>query len=283
MSTYDPTDRPIPGTACEVCRDVDQYGHFCPARGYLGEIAVCEPCGTGSLCEHIQALDRLHSTAEHMETEAGFIPDPGRTIEVTPELRAANTFAAPLAPAQRKPYEFQLGPRSGRTGRQKIMRRCEWCNVELGSKELAAHKSECPKKPASCRRGIRKQVPSAAPVAPSPEREPERLTHRQEKDHPLPLSETTSAPSPLKVGDFRLIDRSALPPNKNTGRIEVMFKTLIDAPPDKALTILCETTKKAGNTLAQLKAKAKAQKLTIKGYVEGNSAYAWREVPAVQA
>jgi hypothetical protein len=44
---YDATDPPPAGTACKKCKAA---GHFCAAKGYLGDDAVCPPCGEGKPC-----------------------------------------------------------------------------------------------------------------------------------------------------------------------------------------------------------------------------------------
>jgi hypothetical protein len=48
--TADWSDPPPCGTACALC-----VGHFCPAKGYLGEQPICRACGEGKRCGQAEA------------------------------------------------------------------------------------------------------------------------------------------------------------------------------------------------------------------------------------
>jgi len=58
MTIYDASDPPPAGTACDRCK---KAGHFCPARGYLGDDAVCSPCGKGSPCDRAATVTKIHA------------------------------------------------------------------------------------------------------------------------------------------------------------------------------------------------------------------------------
>jgi hypothetical protein len=58
LLTYDPIDPPPAGTACAQCKTA---GHFCQARGYLGDDAVCEPCGLEKPCGRAIAITGLRT------------------------------------------------------------------------------------------------------------------------------------------------------------------------------------------------------------------------------
>ena len=51
------SDPPPCGTACGLCRD-----HFCPAKGYVGEMPVCRECGEGKPCARAQAVKKAMET-----------------------------------------------------------------------------------------------------------------------------------------------------------------------------------------------------------------------------
>ena len=103
-------DRPPAGTECHQCR---MFGHWCPAKGYCGEYALCLACGAGVACEQLAAVDRMQQS--HMEISEAelFVPDgfsatsEGRTIEIAEEdrivverpLETAWTAKASLDPA----------------------------------------------------------------------------------------------------------------------------------------------------------------------------------------
>lgn len=52
------TDVPAPGTECGRCRAA---GHFCPAKGYLGEMPICRACGEGKPCDQALAVKKAHT------------------------------------------------------------------------------------------------------------------------------------------------------------------------------------------------------------------------------
>jgi hypothetical protein len=56
--SFDASDPPPCGTGCSQCR---KDGHFCPAKGYVGDHAVCRACGDLKPCEHELAIAKLHS------------------------------------------------------------------------------------------------------------------------------------------------------------------------------------------------------------------------------
>lgn len=53
---FDATDRPSAGTACVTCRTA---GHFCPAKGYRGEDALCLACGYDEQCDQAGTVERV--------------------------------------------------------------------------------------------------------------------------------------------------------------------------------------------------------------------------------
>lgn len=61
IRVFDSTDPPPAGTACSLCKDA---GHFCPARGYLGDDAVCPPCGEGKPCGRAVAIAKRHAVEQ---------------------------------------------------------------------------------------------------------------------------------------------------------------------------------------------------------------------------
>lgn len=76
---YDATDRPTPGTECVQCREV---GHFCPAKGYAGELPLCEACGTGQKCMQVVSVEKFRSGQRFDEFEAETLPSECRTIAI---------------------------------------------------------------------------------------------------------------------------------------------------------------------------------------------------------
>jgi len=58
IRVFDSNDPPPAGTACSLCKAA---GHFCPARGYLGDAAVCPACGDGEPCERTLVITKRHT------------------------------------------------------------------------------------------------------------------------------------------------------------------------------------------------------------------------------
>lgn len=56
VEAFDPADFPAAGTACVRCK---RSGHFCGAKGYAGDDALCLACGSGLDCEQRAAVIRL--------------------------------------------------------------------------------------------------------------------------------------------------------------------------------------------------------------------------------
>jgi hypothetical protein len=58
IRVFDSTDPPPTGTACRLCKDA---GHFCPAKGYLSDVAVCIACGEDKPCERTLVITKRHT------------------------------------------------------------------------------------------------------------------------------------------------------------------------------------------------------------------------------
>jgi len=78
MLQFDTTDAPPAGTMCVECK---ANGHNCPAKGYLGTVALCPSCGMGEPCSQAQAVQKLHAAEvefEPEELELVTLPEPTR-------------------------------------------------------------------------------------------------------------------------------------------------------------------------------------------------------------
>jgi hypothetical protein len=64
---FDCTDPPIAGTACVSCKN---RGHFCPAKGYLDDVAVCSACGEDKPCERSIAIAKMHEDHDQLAGKA---------------------------------------------------------------------------------------------------------------------------------------------------------------------------------------------------------------------
>jgi hypothetical protein len=73
---YDASDRPTAGSNCWLCRAGQpaiegvieaMHSHNCPAKGYLGDYAVCAECGRGKACGWAIAVDKMQHGFGEME------------------------------------------------------------------------------------------------------------------------------------------------------------------------------------------------------------------------
>ncbi len=245
-----PPDVPPAGTPCAWCKAV---GHFCPAKVYHEEEAVCLTCSRFELCGQAQAIARMQHGPEEFEVDAdGSLISPVRSIEITDEMRSAD--ATPVAAKH------------------------DWAiKSELRSSNLKAGQKT--KKPLA----MPKQKPKAQPAAPRrlrrdpPSKQPFDLHRAYEKyvSGESPEATAANAPQPEQVeekvymtGEIKFktvpLDRIPEPTNRTMNtKYANLFSAMAALPADQAIEVSFSKEKTGYYARSALRKLAKKHNATL--------------------
>jgi hypothetical protein len=67
FEVFDCSDPPTAGTACVSCKT---RGHFCPAKGYLDNVAACYACGEDKPCPRSTTVAKMHENIDEFAAKA---------------------------------------------------------------------------------------------------------------------------------------------------------------------------------------------------------------------
>jgi hypothetical protein len=146
---FDGSDPPPPGTACAWCK-----GHFCPAKGYVGETAVCRECGEGKPCLRSLAVKKAHAPIDPAELAA---VAPTRYERRCSECRGAlnDLIMGPICSNCRQRLNSARKRAEGQAAKPAEERRkmpellplpCPYCGEVMGSRARRKHEPRCPAK-----------------------------------------------------------------------------------------------------------------------------------------
>lgn len=173
-----------------------------------------------------------------------YVPDPGRTIVVTPEMKAADAAQQAAREAERATFTW---------------RRPEPLPAPTYTRPAARSSHQ------------RSSTPRKPKVHPQRTRSMPTSTHSS-----LPASQPAAAAR--TPGTFRIVAVSSVPARsgRNNGLYTSILDKLKELPVDQAIELTCTDNKQATNRRVHLASVAKKRGMKIEGRVHGNCCSIWR-------